>query len=702
MNPGSYPYLRLLIPFACGLALGGAFDKPIPGSEAMLLAGMFAIFALAFRRFDYRYRWVFGTTLFCWCLLAGYYHIVSYNECRRPDHFSTCIDGVTWIVGQVYEAPSKGARLKIPVRVEYAGASPDSMQSTSGNLLILLDTTVKEGTIHYGDRITAHLRINPTDPPKNPHAFDYQRYLHFQNIHYQAFAKSDVVQVLSSGHGQVLWRYAYACRDQLLESLSRYFPTRGEYAVAAALLVGYQADLPDDLKMAYAATGSMHALAVSGSHVGMLYTGLLVILKRFRFRGKWGRLIETALILSVIWAFTLLTGATASVLRASVMFTVYMIGKAIHRDASAWNVLALSALILLLFNPYLLYDAGFQLSYAAVAGMVFFYPRFYRNTPVLPAWADPAWQVLLVGFAAQIGTLPLSLFYFHQFPVYFWLAGWVVILGGAIFLWGGAILIAADYTWHFMAEWLGLGLYYMLWGMNKIIFFIQQLPGSVVDGIWLDNQGVFLLYCAIFFAGAAMLDRAGKWILLCLSALLLLGLARVVMTIDNLTRSEMVVYDVAKHTLADFFDGNRLITFSDSLKPKQVLFAAQPNRCAHGVIGQSQLDAPADTVFTTPNLLCDPPFMQFFQHRIVLISPALDMKTAYKHPVPVDVLLFSGNPDVDIDACYQQFPCRLAVFDSSNNWKHVEKWKLTCQALHLPYWDVRTQGAWIQTASGRY
>jgi competence protein ComEC len=667
----------------------------------LLLTCLTGLIFLAYRRFDYRYRWIFGTGLSLWCFAACYYHIVSYDESKLPRHFSTQLNGPVWMIGLVNDAPSKGARLKVPIRVEAIGGSPDSLAPTNGNLLLLVDVAdSSQPEIRYGDRIVTRATVMPTEPPKNPYAFDYRRYLHFQNIHYQAFVKSQAVRVLSSGHGSTLWQYAFASRDRLLEALARHFPTRGEYAVAAALLVGYQADLPDDLKMAYAATGSMHALAVSGSHIGMLYTGLLVILKRFRLRGKWGKLLETILVLLVIWGFTLLTGATASVLRASVMFTVYMAGKTMHRDASAWNVLALSAFILLVFNPYFLYDAGFQLSYAAVAGMVFFYPRFYRNAPILPPWADSAWQVLLVGFAAQLGTLPLSLYYFHQFPVYFWLAGWVVILGGAIFLWGGAVLIALESIWPIASEWLGAGLYYMLWGMNRIIFFIQQLPGSVADGIWLTGPGAALLYAAIVFAGAAMANRKGKWVIWSLSALLLLGLSRLIRTIDNLTRAEITVYDVSKRRLADFCDGNRVVSFSDSLTVKQVIFAAQSNRWAHGMAALTQVYWPADTVFTRSNLYYDPPFIQFFQRRVVVINPAFKLEQLPAQPMPVDVLLFSGNPDVRVDDCLKRFSCRFIVFDSSNSWKHVEYWKGDCAAAHLPCWDVRTQGAWIDTLTG--
>jgi len=456
------------------------------------------------------------------------------------------------------------------------------------------------------------------------------------------------------------------------------------------------------LRTAYAETGSMHALAVSGTHVGMLYTGIFFLLKRLRLRGRWGRMAETVLILAAIWAFTFLTGATASVLRASVMFTTYMAGKAMFREASVWNVLPASAFGLLLYNPYFLFDAGFQLSYAAVAGMVFFYPRFYRLSPVLPGWADWAWKVLLVGFAAQLGTLPLSLYYFHQFPVYFWLAGWAVVFGGAVFMAGGAALVVLEALSTVAAGWLGQALYWMLYGLNQLIVGIQHLPGSVLGGIWMSGWAALLLYVIIAFLGAAMVERKAKWLLGAMSLLTFLGVCRMVRDVEQMGQEQMTVYHVSKSSLMDFFDGQKVVGLSDTLTAKQVLFAAQPNRWASGVRDIQSFSLGGDAVFAHPNLMFDPPFVQFFNLKIVIINDARWSKWSGVAPVPVDVLLLSKSPRISIAQCRAQFPCKLVVFDASNTWKQAERWKAECEAEGVAYHDVREQGAWVWEEAGGY
>jgi len=695
VNLRASPCLRLFVPFALGLALGGYSDQPIPGLGFALAISAGVICAIALLKIPYRYRWIFGTFASLVLFGTGYFHVVRYNEIRQAGHFSEKIKDSHYWVGTVYDAPGKGAKLKVPVRVEAVGVLPDSLKPATGNILLFLDITEKTASLRYGDRVGFRATVRPTEPPKNPHAFDYDRYLHFQNIHFQSFVKTDSVFVLSSGHGHLVWRAAFSCREKLLTLLREHFPTQDEYAVASALLVGYKDDLSDDLRTAYAETGSMHALAVSGTHVGMLYAGLYFLLKRLRLRGRWARMANTLTILAAIWGFTFLTGATASVLRASVMFTTYLVGKAAFREAKVWNVLAASAFGLLLYNPYFLFDAGFQLSYAAVAGMVFFYPRFYRLSPVFPKWGDAAWKVLLVGFAAQIGTLPLSLYYFHQFPVYFWLAGWAVVFGGAVFMAGGAALVLLDWLFPMLADWLGEALFWMLWGLNRLIFIIQDLPGSVWGGIWIAGWAAALLYVFIALLGATMALRKAKWLTGALGVLAILGLCRLGQKFGQMSQAQMVVYSISKNRLMDFFDGEKAFSLSDSLTAKQVLFAAQSNRWASGLRDLTQQNFADENVFTDSNLLYDPPFVQFFNQKLVSIDDSRWVKTGHTPPFPVDILLLSRSPRVTIAECVERFPCKTVVFDASNSWKQIERWKAECAAAGIAFHDIRAQGAWV-------
>lgn len=698
MSPHATPFIRLLLPFASGIALGGIVDRPLPGLGWGLIAGVMPALWLWRRQIPYRYRWVFGAYIALYGFTGGYFHAVEHNERRDSDHFAHITDTCRVFTGMVNESPVPGNRLKVVFRIDSAGVSPVHLQAAVGSVLLFLKPDSAISALRYGDRLRVRAAAAPVAAPQNPHAFDYRRYLHFQNIHFQAFPQTDSVQWLASGGGHWWWRAAYCCRDRLLSLLHRHFPDPDLYAVASALLLGYKEDLSDELRAAYVATGSMHALAVSGSHVSMLYAGLWFFLGRIQLRGSAGRFLPVLIALLGIWAFSFLTGATASVLRASVMFTIYLIGKAAWRENNGWNVLAASAFLLLAFNPYYLFDAGFQLSYAAVGGMVFFYPRLYRRAPVWDSRiANWLLQAFIVGCAAQLGTLPLSLYYFHQFPLYFWIAGWVVLLIGGVFMIGGTALIMLDFCWQPGADCVAWILRGLLWVLNRLIVAIQHLPGSVLEGIWIGAGAAALLYLAIFFTGAALAFYQPRWYWPALGILAGLGVGRILETGELANQRTLVVYHTPRHSLVDCFDGFQRITLSDSLALKQENAAAQGHRWACSIVETAQRWR-LDSVGKDSVELRAPLVFQFNGHTIALISRKVS--PAESGPPPalarVDLLILSGNPLTDL-ASWRPLLVDggRVVFDASNSRRNIRQWRNYCETAKLPYWDVTEKGALV-------
>lgn len=689
MNLRDKPFLRLIVPFCLGIYCG---ENPLPAClpPALWAIPVLASVLLAFTRYQYRFRWVFGAVLMCCLFCGGFFLSASFNELGNPVHFSRGNMKISQFVAEVTEAPAYGARVKIPVRMLAAG---DSLIPVTGNLMLFLDKMPDSATIGYGDRIIVTGEPLPTEPAKNPYAFNYARYLHFRNIHHQCFTNGTDVVVVSSGHGNRLQRNAYEWRDYLLSVLKRYFPTTDEYAVASALLVGFKDDLSDDVQLAYAETGSMHALAVSGTHVGMLYAGLIFMTEKLRLRGKWRRL-EIMAILLAIWAFTFLTGASASVLRASVMFTIYLLAKSLYRQSSAWNILPVSAFFLLLHNPYLLFDAGFQLSYAAVAGMVFFYPRMYRMFPPGPRWADEGLKVLLTGASAQLGTLPLSLFLFNQFPVYFWLSGWIVVLGGAIFLWGGTLLIIADAVWPAFAGIAGKVLYLMILYMNRIIYAIQDLPASVISGIWIPGWVAGIMYVIIFLLGGLIVWRRGSWFVAIMIVATLLGCYRLYTRAGKQEQRVIAVYHLSRQQrMVDFFDGNQALTLSDSVNRKQEQFAAGGFRTASAIFHRTTMPLSDTMQFQSGNFIQKGPFIGFSGIKIALFESGYDIRSLPEFPV--DVIILSRNTGISLSQYHKKLQFRTVVADASNSRRQTEKWRKECAVNGWTFHDVKTGGAWV-------
>lgn len=676
------PFVRLLLPLALGIACGSGCTSVSSSSYLIsLLCTAFAVVFWARRKYAYSYRWWFGVCLYAFLFAAGFCRAQWHHETSAAHHFGRFVSGERLHASVLLELSgplSPGKWLQAPARV--LGISDSSgFRQVSGNLQLFLKGD--SCSFRYGDRIWLEADVQKAGPPLNPDAFDYRHFLHVQNIHFTAFAELSGAHLLSRDHGWIWWRWAYFFRGRLLERLRQYFPTENEFAVASALLAGYRAELPDELREAYTNTGSMHALAVSGTHVGILYAGLLFLLSQLPFYGSAGYYARAAILLLAIWGFALLTGGSPSVMRAAVMFSFYLIGKAIRRDASVWNVLAGSAFGLLLLDPFYLFSVGFQLSYTAVAGMVFFYPRLYKLAPILPRIPDEAVKILLVGISAQLGTLPLSLYYFHQFPCYFWLAGWVVILGGMLFLWGGAILVVLDVSWPSLAAILGKGLFWILHSMNFLIDKIQLLPGSVLSGIWLLPQTLYALVAAMLAMGFALAFRQGRLVLVGLCFFCAAACTQAVHWTSVQNQAHLVIYHNRGGLLIDVISGFHVWEFRVGLEDRQVDFSAGNHRIASGVSPGSvkTLDA------SSAGFL--------YEKKQIFIAGA-----SFEPPPdlgPVDVLVLTENSPIDLTGFLQTQTCMQVVIASDNSWYRQRKWMEVCTEIDIPVHLISSAGAFI-------
>lgn len=199
-----------------------------------------------------------------------------------------------------------------------------------------------------------------------------------------------------------------------------------EIAFLKAIFLGQRQDISFDIYEDYSKAGAIHILAISGLHIGILVMLFQLILRPILYF-RYGKFIRITLILVVLWSFAIITGLSASVLRAVTMFSLFVIAQGLKRPTKPLNSLAISAFILLLIKPEFCFDVGFQLSYAAVAAIVIIKPVLDACWTLRNTVASFFLDLLKVSIAAQIGILPLSLYYFHQFPGLFFLTNMVII-----------------------------------------------------------------------------------------------------------------------------------------------------------------------------------------------------------------------------------------------------------------------------------
>ena len=482
-------------------------------------------------------------------------------------------------------------------------------------------------------------------------------------------------------------KFIYSSRQRVLNILRTNIKGDKELGLAEALLIGYKDDLEQSLVQSYTNTGVVHIIAISGLHLGLIYWLLALILKPLKKRRKT-RWLSPFLIITGLWLFSLLAGAQPSILRSALMFTCIVLGETLSKKTSIFNTMAVSAFILLCINPYWLWDVGFQLSYAAVLSIIIFMRPVYNWFYIKNKLLDFVWKLNAVTIAAQILTVPLSIYHFHQFPNLFILTNFVAVpLSSAIVL--GEIFLCAISFIPALAILVGKLLSWFIWLMNTYIEKVETIRFSLWDGLQVSLLQAVLL--VLFAVGISywLMEKSTKGLKYGLLAFLGFAAMRSYSFIQSNSQQKIIVYNVPQKRAIDFVNGRHYFFIGDTdllnndfarnfhLKPSRVLFRI------------SDADTLAD-------LYADENYLSFRGKRILLLDESISFTPQEPRP-PVDLLVISKNPKVYMKKLAASLDIKQVVFDGSvPTWK-VNYWKKDCDSLHIPWYDVTTKGAFVMS-----
>ncbi|MCF8247568.1 MAG: ComEC family competence protein [Saprospiraceae bacterium] len=697
LNWREIPFVRLLLPFAVGILLAIQFNLQIPGLPIAFLA-LVALQLLSQKlRGLYRYRWMPGLLLTAALLVLGYGITLQHNELNHDTHFSktSLPEAGAMLVGEVADAPAlKEKWVKIELEISGSGPDADSLAPASGNLLLYLERDSASELLAYGDQLVLQGKATTIEPPANPHAFDYGRYLRFQNIHYHAFVKNGSWGLVKKHSGFSVYGTAISLQHRFTETLRKHLKTENEFAVGAALIFGYRSEVPEEVLTAYSQTGAIHILAVSGMHVGILFLILNFFLKQVKTRHHYWRWAKAGILLAVIWSFALVTGASPSVLRSTTMFSFVIMADAMGRNKNFYNTLTASAFCLLLYDPYWLHSVSFQLSYLAILGIVYFQPKIAGLWVIENKPGNYLWELTSVSLAAQLMTLPFTLLYFHQFPTYFWLSSLVLVPLAGFEMGLGLLLLVLDQFWAMGANAVGWLLWALLKFGNESVLFIRHLPAALVSGIWMGGISALLLYLSLGSLMAAISSRKFRWALAALTLLAVVGISFAFSEFRHRKNRQLTIYSVYKHTAIDFFDGEKAWSLIDTaLEAKPLKYAAESNRFANGINAVEMLHLEDTTALVGDHFFYENGLVQFYDKRLFVVSGPVAYDGEEK--VKLDFLLLRNTPKVELEDLLQIFDFQLLVFDASNKHWRVDNWKAECDSLGVSYFDVDEEGALV-------
>ncbi|RYY62418.1 MAG: ComEC family competence protein [Chitinophagaceae bacterium] len=486
-------------------------------------------------------------------------------------------------------------------KITTSAATTNSTRVTiKGGVYLYLEKDSSLLKLPRGTRILLSKKLSPVLPTGNPQAFDYRQYSLFQGITHQVYLRKNEYHLLKATDRGILNGFFPWLQQSVLSTIRKYIPGKKESGLAEALLIGYKQDLDPDLVSAYTNTGLAHVIAISGMHLALIYWLLMLLFRRLE-KKKGFRYLAPLCTIAGLWIFTLLAGAQPSVLRAAVMFSCIVAGKALSRNHSIYNSLAASAFLLLCFNPFWLWDLGFLLSYAAVLSLLVFMNRIYRCLFFANKLVDLLWQSVAVSIAAQVLTLPLAIFSFHQFPNYFILSNLIAVPVSTLVLFGEIILCLCSFAVP-VATYLGIAISTTLTVLNQVIEHIAKLPFATLDALSITVLQAILLY-GLIASVYAWLTGNKKWALHLSLALTLLFMGlRAWSFYAASSQQYLLVYNVPKKTAIDLVEGRHCFFTGDPPSPQEYNFHISPHRIYARItgVGQGQTSSPTEKGESSP------------------------------------------------------------------------------------------------------
>ena len=547
--------------------------------------------------------WLFQTKSFPAKLISGFTGLVIVAflfgwvaklniEINTPHHWRNTPHEIIAFEGRINSPPLEKVKTRRYTVELLSVSNGDTTTKSSGQIHLYtkkdstdLTSLQRDGSLKYGDIIHVLARPSAIPAPTNPEEFDYSSYIARQQINGQCFVNSQKIRLTGNAPKHDVMALALNLREKFSEMITAYIKNEQTKSIALALLIGRKDFLSDELKTAYSSAGAMHVLAVSGLHVGILYMVLLTALRPLKKR-RLGKIIIAIVSISIIWMYTLVTGMSPSVLRAAVMFTVMATSETMNRDNNIYNSLGIAAFILLLWDPNLLFSVGFQLSFLALTGIIYLQPKIYSLLYTPNFILNKIWEITAVSIAAQLATLPLTIYYFHQFPTYFFLSNLVVIPGAGIIMFMGIAMLILGLIHDQTGSLIGYMLDHTIQLMNYLVTSMEKLPGSLITWLYIDSIQVILIYLSMVIVLIGLFHRnsfyLGISVTLILSAITWGSFKKW----DQSGTSEMVIYDLYTTTAIDQINGNQASLFVSAIKQVDsslLKFQIDPYRRAKGL-----------------------------------------------------------------------------------------------------------------------
>ncbi|WP_026945265.1 ComEC/Rec2 family competence protein [Algoriphagus marincola] len=564
MRFSDYPFLRYLLFFLAGICLSFLF--PFGVSKLVFLISIVLLWLIYFLAVRQKANLSILTWLAYSQLIVLGWLLPSFH---REEQKETVLDGPYLAQVQAYDLQKPNSKENLLLAQYYF----DSSKWIKVNQQIIIYHQSASEFIP-GQWVLVSDKPEQIEAPRNPNEFDYKGFLLLKGITARQFIPEGKSQIISIETNRPFYFFADDLRKSLSDLLEKHIPQNSSLPIAKALLLGQKNHLDHSTRQAYSESGVMHILAVSGLHVGILVAVLLFLIRPLKLSGLARKSYLLVLVL-VIWTYATITGLSPSVVRASVMFTLIVLGQLRDRKPPIFNILAFSAILMIAVNPGVITEVGFQLSYLAVAGIILLQPLIVRVWYPKSRILEYLWQLGAVSIAAQLATFPLSVWYFHSFPVWFLPANLLVIPITFLIMQVGIPMLLIGWI-----PFLGKALGWVVGSLIQVELWILEafrlLPFRLNE---LTIQPVtMLLVWSLLLVWAAWEYVPKKQLAFWSVALLFVWAMSGMLQLISNQKPEVVIYRAEEGWAIDYWTGVELKSYNQSISSEDADYVILPNR----------------------------------------------------------------------------------------------------------------------------
>ncbi|MBA4133450.1 MAG: competence protein ComEC [Flavobacterium sp.] len=541
-----------------------------------------------------------------------------------------------------------------------------------GKILLNIRHSSQNTNIPIGSHLAVDGLLYHNKAPFNPNQFDYSGYLENQQIYAQIYTIWPKLKIITTEN--TIWSKFSNFRTKIIDNLKKSNFNETELAVMIALLLGQQQDIDPETLQEYQLAGAVHILSVSGLHVGFIMLFINFLLKPIPNTSR-NNYIKLLIIVLALWSYGILAGLAPSVVRSVTMFSFVAVGQHLRRSVNVYHSLLVSVLLILLWKPSFLFDVGFQLSYLALFFILWLQPLiadFWQPKHKITRYI---WDILTVSLAAQLGTLPLSIYYFHQFPGLFFVTNVLVLpLLGIIMVFGLVAVIIGCFG--IVPKFVIVPLTMMIAIQNKCIGWVASWDALVFKNIGFTAAMLWTSYLVIIALGLWLQKPIYKKAVLIMVSVLLLQIVCLHNKWQSTNTQEMIVYHQKKSTMITERKNNKVILFgNDSIQ----------NTIAKNQILQSYLTANFAKLTHRENLQN----LYYFNTKKILL---IDSSTAVPINIKPDIVILVNSPKINLERYLSAYTPKQIVADGSNYKSYIRLWKATCHKAKIPFHITNEKG----------